>query len=81
MKVKTFKHPSILLASCWYLIHTSGMFFGYFIGILIYDYCKTFKKIILLAFSILLLPGKATLRVVCIKMQQSTKIMLLNILH
>jgi hypothetical protein len=46
MKVKTFKHPSILLASCWYLIHTSGMFFGYFIGILIYDYCKTFKKII-----------------------------------
>ncbi len=81
MKVKTFKHPSILLASCWYLIHNSGAFFGYFIGILISDYCKTPQKIIFLAFSILTSPGKATLRVVYIKMPQSTKIMLLNILH
>jgi len=81
MKVKTFKHPSILLASCWYLIHNSGAFFGYFIGILLSDYCKTPQKIIFLAFSTLTSSGKATLRVVCIKMPQSTTIMLLNILH
>jgi hypothetical protein len=30
MKVKTFKHPSMLLASCWYLIHNSGAFFWLF---------------------------------------------------
>jgi len=47
MKVKTFKHPSILLASCWYLIHNSGAFFGYIIGILISDYCKNPQKIII----------------------------------
>jgi hypothetical protein len=30
MKVKTFKHPSILLASCWNLIHKSCALFWLF---------------------------------------------------
>jgi hypothetical protein len=52
MKVKTFERPiylGFLLESNTQIWH---FFSGYFIGILISDYCTTPQKIIFLAFSI-----------------------------